>query len=97
MLLLPTNVIINILDNLDHEGLMKVYNLGNYYQNIIKHNIWKNITIRLIKKKRIEKFIDSGFINCFVKYDLSYSEITHELLKHFNHCQELILVGTKLE
>jgi hypothetical protein len=31
MLLLPTNVIINILDNLDHEGLMKVYNLGDYY------------------------------------------------------------------
>ena len=87
---LPSELIIKIFDYLDHEGLMKVYQIDTY-RELIKNNVWKNITIKLIKKKRIQKFIDSGWINCFVKYDLSRSEIDNDLLKYFSHCDYLNL------
>lgn len=87
---LPTELIIKILNHLDHEGLMKVYELDEY-KDLIKNNVWKNITIKLVKKKRIQKFIDSGWIKCFVKYDLQRSEIDDDLLKNFSHCEYLDL------
>ena len=87
---LPYELIIKIFDYLDHEGLMKVYQIDTY-KDLIKNNVWKNITIKLVKKKRIQKFIDSGWINCFVKYDLSRSEIDNDLLKFFSHCEYLDL------
>ncbi len=90
---LPNELIIKICDFLDHEGLMKVYNNDNHfdYKDLIKNNVWKNITIKLVKKKRIQKFIDSGWIKCFVRYELQRSEIDDELLKHFSHCDYLDL------
>ncbi len=93
---LSDNLIIKICNYLDHEGLMKVYEFDEY-KDLIKNNVWKNITIKLVKKKRIQKFIDSGWIKCFVKYDLSNSEIDDELIKHFSHCSYLDLTNTKLE
>jgi hypothetical protein len=87
---LPNELIIKTLDFLDHEGLMKVYELDEY-KDLIKNNVWKNITIKLVKKKRIHKFIDSGWIKCFVKYDLCRSEIDDNLLKNFSHCEYLNL------
>ena len=87
---IPNELIIKIFDYLDHEGLMKVYQIDTY-KDFIKSNVWKNITIKLVKKKRIQKFIDSGWIKCFVKYDLSRSEIDDDLLKHFSHCDYLDL------
>ncbi len=87
---LSNELIIKMLNYLDHEGLMKVYEI-DYYKELIKNNVWKNITIKLVKKKRIQKFIDSGWINCFVKYDLSRSEIDNDLLKYFSHCEYLNL------
>ncbi len=87
---LQKDIIIKIFDYLDHEGLMKMYEIDEY-KDLIKNNVWKNITIKLVKKKRIQKFIDSGWINCFVKYDLSNSEIDDELLKKFSHCNYLNL------
>ncbi len=92
---LPDKLIIKIFDNLDHEGLMKMYDIDNY-KDIIKNNVWKNITIKLVKKKRIQKFIDNEWIKCFIKYDLSNSEIDSELLKYFSHCTMLDLNNTKL-
>jgi hypothetical protein len=92
--MLSDKLIIKILDYLDHEGLMKIYEIDKY-KDLIKNNVWRNITIKLVKKKRIQKFIDSGWINCFVKYDLSNSEIDDELLKYFNHCTYLNLEGCK--
>jgi hypothetical protein len=88
--ILPNELIIKILDNLDHEGLMKIYEIDNY-KDLIKNNVWTNITIKLVKKKRIQKFIDSGWIKCFVKYDLFRSEIDDDLLKNFSHCKFLNL------
>ncbi len=93
---LSDELIIKICDHLDHEGLMKVYEFDEY-KDLIKNNVWKNITIKLVKKKRIQKFIDSGWIKCFIKYDLSNSEIDNELIEHFNHCSYLDLTNTKLE
>ena len=87
---LPNELIIKTLDFLDHEGLMKVYELDEY-KDLIKNNVWKNITIKLVKKKRIQKFIDSGWIKYFVKYDLCRSEIDDDLLKNFSHCEYLNL------
>ena len=92
---LSNKLIIKIFDNLDHEGLMKMYNIDNY-KYIIKNNVWKNITIKLVKKKRIQKFIDTEWIKCFVRYDLSYSEIDSDLLQYFSHCSMLNLSNTKL-
>ncbi len=90
---LPTAIVIKIFDYLDHEDLMNIYNLdykkngmlNDYYKNIIKNNVWNNITIKLRKKKRIEKFIETGWVKCFTNYDLSGSDITNDLLKHFSH------------
>jgi hypothetical protein len=89
---LSNELIIKIFNYLDHEGLMKMYELDEY-KDLIKNNVWENITIKLVKKKRIQKFIDSGWIKCFVKYDLSNSEIDDELLQYFNHCTYLDLQG----
>ncbi len=88
---IPNELIIKIFDYLDHEGLMKVYNINDNYKDLIKNNVWKNITLKLIKKKRIQKFIDSGWVKCFVNYDLFNSEIDDELLKYFSHCKFLNL------
>jgi hypothetical protein len=88
--ILPNELIIKIFNYLDHEGLMKMYEIEEY-KSFIKNNVWKNITIKLVKKKRIQKFIDNGWIKCFVKYDLSCSEINDELLKYFSHCNYLNL------
>jgi hypothetical protein len=87
---LPYELITKIFDYLDHEGLMKMYEIDSY-KDFIKNNVWKNIKIKLVKHKRIKKFIDSGWINCFVKYDLSRSEIDNDLLKYFSHCDYLDL------
>jgi hypothetical protein len=87
---LPNHLIIKILNYLDHEGLMKVYEIDEY-KDLIKNNVWKNITIKLVKKKRIQKFIDSGWIKCFVKYNLRCSEIDDDLLQYFSHCEYLNL------
>ncbi len=87
---LSNKLIIKIFDYLDHEGLMKMYEIDTY-KNIIKNNVWRNIIIKLVKKKRILKFIENGWINCFVKYDLSNSEIDNGLLKYFSHCDYLDL------
>jgi hypothetical protein len=87
---LPNEIIIKIFDYLDHEGLMKMYEI-TAYKDLIKNNVWKNITIKLVKKKRIQKFIDNGWINCFVRYDLSNSEIDDDLIKYFSHCEWLDL------
>ena len=87
---LPNELIIKIFDYLDHENLMKVYEYDEY-KELIKNNVWKNITIKLVKKKRIQKFIDNGWINCFVKYDLYKSEIDNNLLQYFSHCTYLDL------
>ncbi len=62
---IPNELIIKIFDYLDHEGLMKVYQIDTF-KNLIKNNVWKNITIKLVKKKSIQKFIYSDWINCFV-------------------------------
>ena len=94
---LPNYLIIKILNYLDHEGLMKIYEIDKY-KDLIKNNVWKNITIKLVKKKRIQKFIDSGWINCFIKYDLRQSEIDNNLLQYFSHCDNLNLYNcNKLE
>lgn len=87
---LTDNIIIKIFDYLDHEALMKMYEIDKY-KDLIKNNVWKNITIKLVKKKRIQKFIDNGWINCFVRYDLSNSEIDNSLIKYFSHCDWLDL------
>uniref|UniRef100_A0A6C0HW18 Uncharacterized protein n=1 Tax=viral metagenome TaxID=1070528 RepID=A0A6C0HW18_9ZZZZ len=92
---LSDKLIINICNYLDHEGLMKMYEFDEY-KDLIKNTVWKNITIKLVKKKRIQKFIDSGWIKCFIKYDLSNSEIDSELIEHFSHCTYLDLTNTKL-
>jgi hypothetical protein len=83
--IISNELIIKIFDYLDHEALMKMYEIEEY-KYLIKNNVWKNITIKLVKHKRIKKFIDSGWIKCFVKYDLSRSEINNDLLKYFSHC-----------
>ena len=88
---LPNEIIIKIFDYLDHEGLMMFYNNFDNYKDLIKNNVWKNITIKLFKKKRIQKFIDSGWIKCFVRYNLSHSELDDELIKFFSHCDLLDL------
>lgn len=87
---IPNELIIKIFDYLDHEGLMKVYQIDTF-KSLIKNTVWKNITIKLVKKKRIQKFIDSEWIKCFVRYDLSRSEIDNDLLKYFCHCDYLNL------
>ena len=87
---LPYELITKIFDYLDHEGLMKMYEFDSY-KDFIKNNVWKNITIKLVKNKRIKKFIDSGWIKCFVRYDLSRSEINNDLIKYFSHCHYLDL------
>jgi len=92
---LSDELIIKIFNNLDHEGLMKMYELEQY-KDLIKNNVWENITIKLVKKKRIQKFIDNGWIKCFVKYDLSNSEIDDDLLINFSHCTYLDLNGCNL-
>ncbi len=88
--ILPNELIIKILDYLDHEGLMKVYEIDSY-KDLIKNNVWKNIIIKLVKKKRIQKFVDSGWIKCFVQYNLQRSEIDDNLLINFSHCKYLNL------
>ncbi len=92
--ILPQELIIKICDFLDHEGLMKVYNKENSsdcYKDLIKNHVWKNITIKLLKNKRIQKFVNDKWINCFVKYDLSQSEINNDYIKYFSHCDYLDL------
>lgn len=90
---LPDEIIIKIFDYLDHEALMKVYNINiiNNYKDIIKNNVWPNITIKFLRNKRIQKFINDGWINCFVKYELANSEINNDYIKYFNHCTYLDL------
>jgi hypothetical protein len=93
---LPNEIIIKIFDYLDHEALMKMYEI-TAYKDLIKNNVWKNITIKLVKNKRIKKFIDNGWIKCFVRYDLSGSEINNDLLKYFSHCDYIDLRNCSLE
>jgi hypothetical protein len=88
--IISNELIIKIFDYLDHEALMKMYEIEEY-KDLIKNNVWKNITIKLVKHKRIKKFIDSGWIKCFVRYDLSCSEINNDLLKYFSHCNYINL------
>lgn len=91
--ILPNELIIKIFDYLDHEGLIKMYKFDNYnnFQSIIKNNVWPNITIKFLKNKRIQKFVDDGWINCFVKYTLEYSEVTNDYIQYFSHCYDLDL------
>jgi hypothetical protein len=88
---LPDEIIIKIFNYLDHEALMKVYNINNNYKEIIKNNVWPNITIKFFKNKRIQKFVDDKWINCFVKYELAKSEINNDYIKYFTHCSYLDL------
>jgi hypothetical protein len=89
--MLSEELIITIFNNLDHEGLIKMYKLDTKYQSIIKNNVWQNITIKFLKNKRIQKFVNDGWINCFVKYELAGSEINNEYIKYFTHCSTLDL------
>jgi hypothetical protein len=88
--ILPTEIIIKIFDYLDHEALMKAYKFDNY-KSIIKNNVWPNITIKFLKNKRIQKFFNDGWICCFVKYQLAYSEVDNDYIKYFIHCTYLDL------
>lgn len=88
---LPNEIIIKIFDYLDHEALMKIYNINDNYKYIIKNNVWSNITIKFLRNKRIQKFINDGWINCFVKYELAKSEINNDYIKYFSHCSYLDL------
>ncbi len=94
--ILSDKIMIKIFNYLDHEALMKMYEI-TAYRAFIKNNVWKNITIKLVKNKRIKKFIDNGWIKCFVKYDLSGSEINNDLLKYFSHCDYIDLRNCSLE
>ncbi len=89
--MLSDELLITIFNYLDHEGLIKMYKLDKQYEPIIKNNVWPNITIKFLKNKRIQKFVDDKWINCFVKYTLEYSEVNNEYIKYFSHCHTLDL------
>ena len=89
--MLAEELIITIFDKLDHEGLIKMYKLDTKYESIIKNNVWENITIKFLKNKRIQKFINDEWINCFVKYELAGSEVNNMYIKFFSHCHTLDL------
>ena len=88
---LPQEILIEILEYLNFQELLNLKKINKYFNNLIKQNKWKYITIipnSKMSKKKLVQFIET---HNFINYDFNDFDITDNELKYLSNCETLNL------
>ena len=92
---IPQEIIIEILEYLPLQELLKMEQINKQFRKIIRENKWKNLIVYINKNmddvKLLKKFITN---HNFINYDFKDCEIiTDKILKFLKKCHTLNLDG----
>ena len=84
------NIFAEICKYMSLQELIKLEQLSKYHKDIIRNYPWDHLMVRLRNKTLYVLKMYK-----FMKYDLSFTKVTDESVKHLK-CHTLIIVGTNV-